>query len=115
MGVKRFTVNRYSNERFTVPVAAGGVPPTLTMNVLIIAGGGAGGPFIGAGGGAGGVLEGTLIVSLPYTSTVTIGAGAPTGAEGTQTSITVTHTGATASQTYGTVAVTLIDESTLFD
>ena len=89
MGVKRFTVNRYSNERFTVPVAAGGVPPTLTMNVLIIAGGGAGGPSIGAGGGAGGVLEGTLIVSLPYTSTVTIGAGAPTGAEATNGSNTV--------------------------
>jgi hypothetical protein len=33
----------------------------------------------------------------------------------TQASITVTTTGATASQTYGTVAVTLIDESTLFD
>jgi glycosyltransferase involved in cell wall biosynthesis len=39
----------------------------------------------------------------------------PAGAGGTQQSITVTHTGATASQTYGTVAVTLIDESTLFD
>ena len=39
----------------------------------------------------------------------------PTGAEGTQTSIIVTHTGATATQTYGTVAVTLIDESTLID
>jgi hypothetical protein len=33
----------------------------------------------------------------------------------TQASISVTTTGATASQTYGTVAVTLIDESTLFD
>jgi hypothetical protein len=33
----------------------------------------------------------------------------------TQASITVTTTGATASQSYGTVAVTLIDESTLFD
>ena len=34
---------------------------------------------------------------------------------GTQTPITVTSTGATATQTFGTVAVTLIDESTLFD
>ena len=39
----------------------------------------------------------------------------PTQLEGTQVSITATHTGATAAQTYGTVAVTLIDESTLFD
>ncbi len=39
----------------------------------------------------------------------------PTTDEGTQQSITVTHTGATATQTFGTVAVTLIDESTLFD
>lgn len=39
----------------------------------------------------------------------------PTTDEGTQESITVTHTGATATQTFGTVAVTLIDESTLFD
>lgn len=38
-----------------------------------------------------------------------------TAGEGTSQLITVTHTGATATQTYGTVAVTLIDESTLFD
>ena len=37
------------------------------------------------------------------------------GVAGTQQSITVTATGATATQTFGTVAVTLIDESTLFD
>jgi fatty acid/phospholipid biosynthesis enzyme len=35
--------------------------------------------------------------------------------EGTQVPISVTATGATATQTFGTVAVTLIDESTLFD
>jgi hypothetical protein len=35
--------------------------------------------------------------------------------EGTQVAISVTATGATATQTFGTVAVTLIDESTLFD
>jgi hypothetical protein len=34
---------------------------------------------------------------------------------GLQLPITVTHTGATASQTLGTVSVTLIDESTLFN
>jgi hypothetical protein len=34
---------------------------------------------------------------------------------GLQLPISVTATGATASQTLGTVAVTLIDESTLFD
>jgi hypothetical protein len=39
----------------------------------------------------------------------------PTTPMGTQVSITATHTGATATQTFGTVAVTLIDESTLFD
>ena len=36
-------------------------------------------------------------------------------AEDTQMSLTVTTTGATATQQFGTVAVTLIDESTLFD
>lgn len=40
----------------------------------------------------------------------------PTSGNGdTQASISVTATGATATQTFGTVAVTLIDESTLFD
>jgi hypothetical protein len=38
-----------------------------------------------------------------------------TGVGDTQQTIAVTTTGATASQTYGTVAVTIIDESTLFD
>ena len=36
-------------------------------------------------------------------------------AQDTQLSLTVTTTGATATQQFGTVAVTLIDESTLFD
>jgi hypothetical protein len=36
-------------------------------------------------------------------------------AEDTQMSLTVTTTGATATQTFGTVAVTLIDETSLFD
>jgi hypothetical protein len=39
----------------------------------------------------------------------------PTLQEGTQVKLNVTTTGATATQTFGTVAVTLIDESTLFD
>jgi hypothetical protein len=39
----------------------------------------------------------------------------PTLLEGTQVKLNVTTTGATAAQTFGTVAVTLIDESTLFD
>jgi hypothetical protein len=38
-----------------------------------------------------------------------------TTSEDTQMSITVTTTGATAAQTFGTVAVTLIDETSLFD
>jgi hypothetical protein len=39
----------------------------------------------------------------------------PTLQEGTQVKLNVTTTGMTATQTFGTVAVTLIDESTLFD
>ena len=38
-----------------------------------------------------------------------------TTAEDTQMSLTVTTTGATATQTFGTVAVSLIDETSLFD
>ena len=38
-----------------------------------------------------------------------------TNAQDTQMSLTVTTTGATATQTFGTVAVTLIDETSLFD
>jgi hypothetical protein len=38
-----------------------------------------------------------------------------TNAQDTQMTLTVTTTGATATQTFGTVAVTLIDETTLFD
>ena len=38
-----------------------------------------------------------------------------TNSQDTQMTLTVTTTGATATQTYGTVAVTLIDETTLFD
>jgi hypothetical protein len=38
-----------------------------------------------------------------------------TNAQDTQMSLTVTTTGATATQTFGTVAVSLIDETSLFD
>ena len=38
-----------------------------------------------------------------------------TNSQDTQMTLTVTTTGANATQTYGTVAVTLIDETTLFD
>lgn len=38
-----------------------------------------------------------------------------TTAQDTQMTLTVTSTGATGTQTYGTIAVSLIDESTLFD
>ena len=51
--------------------------------VLMIAGGGAGGQSIGAGGGAGGVLLGTLYIPLASsTYPIVIGAGGATGAEG---------------------------------
>ena len=61
------------------------------------------------------VLKNEIAKAIRLSTTATMRVYDPTGAEGTQQSITVTHTGATASQTYGTVAVTLIDESTLFD
>jgi len=61
----------------------------LPINIFMVAGGGAGGPFVGAGGGAGGVLVGSLI-NYPErgTYTIYIGAGAASGAEGTNGSNT---------------------------
>ena len=61
------------------------------------------------------VLKNEIAKAIRLSTTATMRVYDPTGAEGNQQSITVTHTGATASQTYGTVAVTLIDESTLID
>jgi hypothetical protein len=61
------------------------------------------------------VLKNEIAKAIRASTTVSMRVLDPTSSEGTQQSITVTHTGATASQTYGTVAVTLIDESTLFD
>ena len=61
------------------------------------------------------VLKNEIAKAIRLSTTATMRVYDPAGAEGTQQSITVTHTGATATQTYGTVAVQLIDESTLFD
>jgi hypothetical protein len=61
------------------------------------------------------VLKNEIAKAIRLSTTATMRVYDPTGADGTQQSITVTHTGANASQTYGTVAVTLIDESTLID
>ena len=52
-----------------------GVPPTFSVDYLVIAGGG-GGASAGGGGGAGGYLTSTLTGLAPATNyTVTIGAG----------------------------------------
>jgi hypothetical protein len=61
------------------------------------------------------VLKNEIAKAIRASTTVSMRVLDPASSEGNQESITVTHTGATASQTYGTVAVTLIDESTLFD
>jgi len=61
------------------------------------------------------VLKNEIAKAIRLSTNASMRVYDPSGVEGTQTSITVTHTGATATQTYGTVAVTLIDESTLFD
>lgn len=55
----------------------------IPLEILIVAGGGAGGVSIGAGGGAGGVLIGTFNAILGTTYNITIGAGGATGADGT--------------------------------
>lgn len=54
-----------------------------------------------------GIRDATNAIVRVYDPTV--------GAGDTQQSIAVTATGATAAQTFGTVTVTIIDESTLFD
>ena len=61
------------------------------------------------------VLKNEIAKAIRLATTASCRGYDPTTDEGTQESISVTHTGATASETYGTVAVTLIDESTLFD
>ena len=54
-------------------------------------------------------------IALGIRDTTTASAQVEYTANGLQLPITVTHSGATASQTLGTVSVTLIDESTLFN
>lgn len=61
------------------------------------------------------VLKNEIAKAIRLDTTASCRVYDPTTDEGTQQSINATHTGATATQTYGTVAVTLIDESTLFD
>lgn len=61
------------------------------------------------------VLKNEIAKAIRVGTTVSMRVLDPASADGNQESITVTHTGATAAQTYGTVAVSLIDESTLFD
>ena len=61
------------------------------------------------------VLQNEVAKAIRLSTTASSRVYDPLGAGGTQQSITVTHTGATATQTFGTVAVSLIDESTLFD
>lgn len=61
------------------------------------------------------VLKNEVAKAIRLGTSATMRVFDPTTDEGTQQLITVTHTGATATQTYGTVAVSLIDESTLFD
>jgi len=66
-----------------------GVIEYLPIDIFMAAGGGAGGPFVGAGGGAGGVLIGSLQFRPTIgTYTIYIGAGAASGAEGTNGSNT---------------------------
>ena len=68
-----------------------GVRPTsrpTDFDILMVAGGGAGGPTIGGGGGAGGVLLGAFAIPSSGSYTITVGAGAPIGAGGTNGSNT---------------------------
>jgi hypothetical protein len=61
------------------------------------------------------VLQNEIAKAIRLSTTASSRVYDPSTVGGTQQSITVTHTGATATQTLGTVSVSLIDESTLFD
>jgi hypothetical protein len=61
------------------------------------------------------VIANEVAKAIRASTTATMRVYDPTGTGGDQQSITVTHSAATASQTLGTVAVSLIDESTLID
>lgn len=58
-------------------------------------------------------LKNEIAKAIRLSTTAT--ARTPVALEDGQTTVTATHTGATATQTYGTVAVSLIDETTLLD
>lgn len=60
-------------------------------------------------------IQNAIAQGIRDTTTSTIRVYDPTVGQDMQQSISVTTTGMTATQTFGTVAVSLIDESTLFD
>jgi hypothetical protein len=70
------------------------MPSFVSINTLVIAGGGAGGSVMGGGGGAGGLVYSTANIGPGTAYTVTVGAGAPetaataTAASGSPSNIT---------------------------
>lgn len=75
-------VTNFDGRSRVKPLAVKYVTRGIQVNVLMVAGGGSGGTFIGAGGGAGGILTGNLLIPLS-TYTVVVGAGATNSADGT--------------------------------
>ena len=61
------------------------------------------------------VIANAIAVAINTSTTANVRVYDGSAAQDTEQAITVTQTGATAAQALGTVAVTLIDESTLFD
>jgi hypothetical protein len=61
------------------------------------------------------VIANAIAVAINTSTTANVRVFDGTAVQDTDQAITVTQSGATATQTLGTVAVTLIDESTLFD
>ena len=61
------------------------------------------------------VIANAIAVAINTSTTANVRVFDGTAVQDTDQAITVTQTGATAAQALGTVAVTLIDESTLFD
>jgi hypothetical protein len=58
------------------------VPPTYSINYLVVAGGGAGGGSGGGGGGAGGLLTSTATFTEGEVYTITVGGGGASGGTG---------------------------------
>jgi hypothetical protein len=58
------------------------VPPTYSINYLVVAGGGAGGGSGGGGGGAGGLLTSTATFTAGVVYTITVGGGGSSGGTG---------------------------------